>query len=98
MAKKRRRKNQGKRRTVARPPRRRRLWLIGLVVVLVGVGTLLWAPWLQPDTVPPNTIIAAEQSVPAPLFTLQSTSGKPVELAAYLGKQPVVLVFYMGDF
>ncbi len=97
MAKKRRRKNQGKRRTVTRAPRHR-LWPLGLVVVLVGVGTLLWAPWRRPGTMPPNTIIAAEQSVPAPLFTLPSTSGKPVELAAYLGKQPVVLVFYMGDF
>ncbi|MEE8297196.1 MAG: hypothetical protein V3R26_05130 [Hyphomicrobium sp.] len=97
MAKKRRRKHQGKRRTATQPPRRR-LWLVGLVVVLVGFGTLLWAPWRQPGTVPPNAIIAAEQSVPAPLFTLPSTSGKSVELAAYLGKQPVVLVFYMGDF
>jgi peroxiredoxin len=43
-------------------------------------------------------MIAPEQSVAAPLFSLPSTSGAAVELAAYLGKQPVVLVFYMGDF
>jgi peroxiredoxin len=48
--------------------------------------------------VPPGTIIAAEQSAPAPPFTLASASGEPIQLADYLGQQPVVLAFYMGDF
>lgn len=97
MPKKRRRKNRAKRRTVTRPSRRR-LWLIGLTVVLVGVGALLWGSRQRPGTVPPNAIMAAEHSRRAPLFKLPGTSGKSVDLTAYLGKQPVVLVFYMGDF
>ncbi len=34
----------------------------------------------------------------APLFELPSTTGKTVKLADYLGKQPVVLFFYIGAF
>jgi len=98
MAKQRRRTKPRGRSPVRRSRSRRWLWLVGLAVIILGVGTLLWAPWGQPDSVPPGTVIAAEHSVSAPLFTLPSTSGEPVELAAYLGKQPVVLVFYMGDF
>jgi len=98
MAKKRRRKNPRRRSPVTRPPGRRWPWLGGLVVVILGVGTLFWAPWRQPGSVPPGIIIAAEHSTPAPPFSLPSASGAPVDLAAYLGKQPVVLVFYMGDF
>ena len=33
---------------------------------------------------------------PAPDFTLLDASGKPVTLADYRGKKPVVLVFYRG--
>ena len=32
---------------------------------------------------------------PAPLFILPDDKGRPVALADYLGRQPVVLVFYM---
>jgi hypothetical protein len=66
--------------------------------IVVGVGTLLWSPWSQPGRVPPGAIIAAEQSAPAPPFTLASASDKQIQLADYLGQQPVVLAFYMGDF
>jgi hypothetical protein len=98
MAKQRQRKKSRGRRAVTRPPRRRRLWLGGVVVLLLGIGTLLWSPWSRQGTVPPHAIMAAEQSALAPPFTLPSTAGEPLELAAYLGKQSVVLVFYMGDF
>ena len=33
---------------------------------------------------------------PAPDFTLPDATGQPVHLAAYRGRQPVVLVFYRG--
>ena len=98
MAKQRRRKGQRRRRPVTRQPRRHWPWMIGLVILLMGVGTLLWSPWRRQGSVPPGSIIAAEQSPPALPFTLPSASGEQVELATYLGKQPVVLVFYMGDF
>jgi len=97
MAKQRQRKKSRGRRPVTRPPHHRGFWLVGMVILL-GVGMLLWSPWSRQGTVPPHTIMAAEQSAPAPPFTLPSTAGEPMELAAYLGKQPVVLVFYMGDF
>lgn len=96
MAKRRRRKNPNRRRVVRRSRRHRWLWL--LVVMLLGVGLLVWAPWRQQGTIPSGAVIAAEQSTQAPSFTLPSATGKQVDLAAYLGKQPVVLVFYMGDF
>ena len=34
----------------------------------------------------------------APMFALPSTTGETVKLADYLGKQPVVLFFYIGAF
>jgi len=98
MAKKRRRKPQQRTRTATKPPQRQWPWRVALIILVVGVGTLLWSPWSQPGRVPPGTIIAAEQSAPAPPFTLASASGEPIQLADYLGQQPVVLAFYMGDF
>ncbi|MCS6980072.1 MAG: peroxiredoxin [Flavobacteriales bacterium] len=35
---------------------------------------------------------------PAPDFTLPNQDGRPVRLGDYLGRQPVVLFFYPGDF
>lgn len=34
----------------------------------------------------------------APMFELPSTTGETIKLADYLGKQPVVLFFYIGAF
>jgi hypothetical protein len=34
----------------------------------------------------------------APFFELPSTTGENVKLSDYLGKQPVVLFFYIGAF
>jgi hypothetical protein len=34
----------------------------------------------------------------APMFELPSTTGEQIKLADYLGKQPVVLFFYIGAF
>jgi peroxiredoxin len=44
----------------------------------------------------PDTPVAIKVGEPAPDFTLADASGKPVALAAYRGKKPVVLVFYRG--
>lgn len=98
MAKKRRRKRSQKKRQVTPRPQRLGPWLIGLVLLLVGAGIFLWSPWSQPGSVPPGAMIAADQSAPAPPFTLASTTGEQIQLADYLGQQPVVLAFYMGDF
>ena len=98
MAKTRRRKRQQRKRTAAPPPQRRWPWPVAFILLLLGVGALLWFPGRQSGTIPPGTIIAAEHSAPAPPFTLPSTAGERVKLAEYLGEQPVVLVFYMGDF
>jgi len=40
----------------------------------------------------------ADEGQRAPAFTLPSHTGVPVALASSLGRQPVVVVFYMGDF
>lgn len=98
MAKKRQRKHQRGRRAARQPSNRRWQWLLGLAVVLIGVGAVLWATWRQSGSLPPGALIAAEQSAPAAPFALLSDAGEQVDLATYLGKQPVVLVFYMGDF
>ena len=45
-----------------------------------------------------QTNIHATEGKRAPAFTLPSQTGDAVALASYLGRQPVVLVFYMGDF
>ena len=98
MAKKRRRKQPRGRNATKPLPSRRQPWLVGLAIVILSAVTLLWAPWRQSDSVPPGVIIAAAQSTPALPFTLPSDAGEQINLADYLGKQPVVLVFYMGDF
>jgi hypothetical protein len=98
MAKQRRRKRSQKKRQVTLPSQRRQPWLMGLILLLMAAGILIWSPWSQPGSVPPGAIIAADQSVPAPPFTLANTTGEQIKLADYLGQQPVVLAFYMGDF
>ena len=44
----------------------------------------------------PVTPIALRVGEPAPDFTLLDAAGRPVSLADYRGKKPVVLVFYRG--
>lgn len=75
--------------------RRQRRWLLTIIVVLVvsGVG---WWSWDQQGQGRQTRVQAAEGQR-APAFTLPSATGDPVALESYLGHQPVVLVFYMGD-
>jgi len=35
---------------------------------------------------------------PAPIFSLLDETGQEIRLADYLGKQPIILFFYPGDF
>ncbi len=46
----------------------------------------------------PESPVAFRVGEPAPDFTLLDASGKPVTLAEYRGKKPVVLVFYRGSW
>ncbi len=62
---------------------RRWSWLLSIVFMLVG-------GW--------SGLTAAAETKPAPAFTLPSSTGGTVQLADYLGKSPILLVFYMGNF
>ena len=44
----------------------------------------------------PGTGAAVRVGAPAPDFTLPDAEGRPVSLAKFRGKKPVVLVFYRG--
>ena len=44
----------------------------------------------------PDAPVAFKVGEPAPEFTLPDAAGRPVALAEYRGKKPVVLVFYRG--
>ena len=74
---------------------RRWLWSILVVFSVSGVGW--WLTWDQHSHGGQRQSHAVE-GYPAPAFTLPSSTGGSVDLAAYLGRQPVVLIFYMGDF
>ena len=77
-------------------PKSRRRWLLRLMLVLgvSGAGVFAWV-WQSQRA---HTNAHADEGQRAPAFTLPSQTGAPVALASYLGRQPVVLVFYMGDF
>ncbi len=68
--------------------RRRRRWiLVGLLAVLImGGGVGVWQ-WNGARTTPPE---------PAPRFHLLASTGRVITLDDFLGKQEVVLIFYMG--
>ncbi|HEY5864644.1 MAG TPA: hypothetical protein VI542_03690 [Candidatus Tectomicrobia bacterium] len=63
-----------------------RRWLVRLIVVVVVSGMGWW--WY-------GSLVADDS---APAFTLPSATGGAVALDQYRGRQPVVLVFYMGEF
>jgi len=56
--------------------------LVWSVICVVGVGQSM----------------ALQVGEKAPTFELPSTTGEKIKLADYLGKQPVVLFFYIGAF
>lgn len=64
---------------------RRKKWIVRTLLVLVVVGAI--AAWW-------NGILWGYKQ--APSFTLQASNGQLVSLKDYLGKQEVVVIFYMG--
>lgn len=62
---------------------------------LTLVFALALAAWAQPQT-PPHTHLKVGDT--APDFTLPSTTGKPVKLSDFHGKNPVVLAFFPAAF
>ena len=83
-------------RTRTRFPRRRR-WLLSITVALIVSGVGLWT-FLAHQDHGGQTHAQVAEGHRAPAFTLPSSTGDAVTLASYLGRQPVVLVFYMGEF
>jgi hypothetical protein len=75
---------------------RARRWLpIGSLVVSVALLALAsWFNFVLARVPVPRPAFAVGQ--PAPDFTLPDAAGRPVRLADYRGKKPVVLVFYRG--
>ena len=73
--------------SAGRPKRRRRRWTVGIVLALLlvggGIGTWLW-----------NGARAAPE--PAPKFNLLASTGRVITIEDFLGKQDLVLIFYMG--
>jgi AhpC/TSA family len=66
------------------PTRTRSLWLVGLLLAsLLGESGAVTVPAV---------------GEPAPDFTLPSTTGEPISLSQFRGKQLVLLEFYGADF
>lgn len=63
--------------------RRRWRWIGIAALVLVAGGAGAWQ-WNE------------RRAAPAPRFNLMASTGKVVTLDDFLGKQEVVLIFYMG--
>lgn len=79
----------GPRRLQARMRRRTRswAWVVGFLLVLGGgISYLAWTYGGAP---------AVTVGEAAPPFLLEDSDGRPVNVADYLGRKPVVLVFYM---
>lgn len=68
--------------------RRRRKWivatLLALLVIAAGVGAWIWNG------------VRATPAEPAPRFNLLASTGRVISLDDFLGKQEVVLFFYMA--
>lgn len=66
--------------------RRRRKWIVGAVVSIVLISAIAAWHW--------NGNLWGYRV--APSFTLQASNGQLISLRDYLGKQEVVIIFYMG--
>jgi cytochrome oxidase Cu insertion factor (SCO1/SenC/PrrC family) len=74
-----------------------RLWLpMSALVVSVLLFALGGVFNFVLTRVPTTTLSAFVVGRPAPDFTLPDSAGRPVSLADYRGRKPVVLVFYRG--
>jgi hypothetical protein len=80
-------RQRGKRNAGPRPvSRHRKKWIVGTLLALVASGAI--AAWWSKGTLWASKV--------APSFTLQASNGQLVSLKDYLGKQEVVIIFYMG--
>jgi cytochrome oxidase Cu insertion factor (SCO1/SenC/PrrC family) len=69
-------------------------WLaLGLSVVVLALSA-----WVNVAARVPGGPPLVRVGERAPDFTLPDASGRPVSLADYRGQQPVVLVFYRGEW
>lgn len=68
--------------------RRKRGLLVSAVLALLVAAVVGYLGWTLGWT-------AAAEGDPAPSFILPDQQGQQVSLADYLGRKPVVLVFYM---
>lgn len=76
---------------------RRWAWLLSIVLMLTMGGE--WSGSLgQHAASIGQTVAHAAEDRMAPAFALPSTTGDAVNSADYLGQQPILLAFYMGDF
>ena len=66
--------------------RRRRQWIVAAFFSFALIGAAAVWKW--------NGTLWAYKA--APSFTLQASNGQLVSLRDYLGKQEVVIIFYMG--
>jgi hypothetical protein len=67
--------------------RRRRRWIaVGIATLVLAAGALGAWQWKAARAAPE----------PAPRFNLMGSTGKVYTLDDFLGKQEVVLIFYMG--
>jgi cytochrome c-type biogenesis protein len=64
-----------------------------MMLLLIAGGLGAWQPWNGGRLAFP---FAAATPQPAPRFNLMSASGSVIRLDDYVGKQEVVLIFYMG--
>lgn len=69
----------------ARRRRRRQVWAAVAVVLLAGVGYLAWS----------SRTAVANIGDAAPAFRLETGDGRAVDIAPLLGRQPIVMIFYM---
>lgn len=80
-------RHRGKRDPDQRPLRgRRRKWIVAAGFSLTLIGAVAAWHW--------NGNLWGYKT--APSFTLQASTGQLVSLRDYLGKQEVVIIFYMG--
>lgn len=77
------------RRSTTHQRRRARRWLWALSVVLLVIGGAGYLAW--------NYGLAGLPEVGdrAPAFVLEDSAGRPVNVGDHLGRQPVLLAFYM---
>lgn len=69
-----------------RPSRRQWKWIVGIFLAFLAIGSIVGA-WLW------NGARATPEL--APRFNLLASTGRAISLDEYVGKQEVVLLFYM---